>query len=340
MHSVDPVVAAPAAVSVVVSTRNRATALRAAVARLVRQETTVPYEVILVDNASRDSTRKVVEDAARDFPDLVRIAFEPVEGVSNGRNRGIALSRAAILAFTDDDVEVTPGWVEGIWRAMEAHPEAACIGGPVLPTWTVPPPAWLTRTHWSPLALVDYGDEPFYVSRERQLCLVTANAAYRRAVLDRVGWFSPEFPRGQDHELLFRVWRAGLKGLYVPSLVVQCEVPAERLRWRYHRKWHATRGRFIARLPDDALDRRGNCPRRTLFGSPVSIHRQLAVNAARAIAFRSRLKLSESRAAEAEVIQLGSFVASRARTWRREQRGIVSELRRFVAQSRATHTRV
>ena len=286
-----------------------------------------------MDNNSSDGTREVLDEAARAHPDCVRTAFEPRQGVSHGRNRGIGLSIAPVVAFTDDDVLAPPDWVQRIAVAMREHAEVACVGGRVLPVWTRPPPTWLTRDHWSPLALLDYGESPLYVDRDRPLCLLTANVAYRRSVLDRVGWFSPDFPRCQDHELLIRVWRARMKGLYLPSLEVACEVPAERLTWTYHRRWHSTRGRFLAQVPDDDLEGRPRVgrPRRTLFGSAAALYRQLGANAAAAVVHHLAGRRSEARRAEALVYHLAAFIAARARLWRREHRAVLPELAHFAS---------
>src|SRR5207245_4090700 len=109
--------------------------------------------------------------------------------------------------------------------------------------------------HWSPLALVDYGDTSVEVSATNPICLVTANAAYRREVFDRVGPFSLTVQRVgggigsmEDHELLLRVFRAGFRGLYDPTLLVMAPVPADRLDRAYHRRWHRGHGHFFAVL--------------------------------------------------------------------------------------------
>lgn len=321
------------AVSVVVSTFNRVDLLSPAIDRLVAQQTSVPYEIILVDNNSRDATRSVLEDAVRRHPDRVRAAFEGRQGVSHGRNKGIELSRAPVVAFTDDDVLVPPDWVELIARAMQASPDVSCVGGRVLPIWTNAPPAWLTRAHWSPLALVDYGDESFHVDRDRPVCLVTANVAYRRTALDAIGWFSPEFPRCQDHELLLRLWGAGYRALYLPSLVVTCDVPADRLEWKYHQRWHWNHGRLVARLPDEGGPGRAGSrsPRATLFGSPPAIYRQLATNFGAHLVSRALRRTAAARAAEAGARHRAAFIAARARLWRRERRNALHEVVRFVS---------
>ena len=118
--------------------------------------------------------------------------FEPRQGTSYGRNRGILTASAPLIAFTDDDVRVPNDWASVILTVFAQHPEVSCVGGKVLPSWSGPWPSWLTREHWSPLALVDYGESPVYVNAARRLCLIGANVAYRRNVFDRIGMFSTQ----------------------------------------------------------------------------------------------------------------------------------------------------
>jgi glucosyl-dolichyl phosphate glucuronosyltransferase len=235
-------------VSVVIPTRNRSQLLPVALRALSQQQGDTPHEVIVVDNNSTDDTRGVVEGFRTAVASPLHYVFESRTGVSNARNAGIATARAPVIAFADDDVHVEPHWVERIHALSERHPGVECFGGKVLPVWSAPPPAWLDRRHWSPLALTDYGDVPFTVSAARPLCLISANLAVRRRAFERVGGFSPEFPRAQDHEWLLRLWHAGGVGLYDPSLVVWADVPADRLTRRYHRRWHLQHGRFSARM--------------------------------------------------------------------------------------------
>ena len=147
----------------------------------------------------------------------LRYAFESRQGLSHARNAGIRIAHGQIIAFTDDDVRLTPAWAESIKRAFDEHPEVNCVAGKVLPRWNSVPPSWLTREHWTALALQDYGDEPLLISSESPLCFAGANLSFRREVFDRIGVFSPRFPRAQDTELLMRFWQAGHLGLYAPD---------------------------------------------------------------------------------------------------------------------------
>ncbi len=265
--------------SVVMCTYNRGELLANAVRGVLAQgkTTTPPFELIVVDNHSTDATREIVQRfAAADG--RVRYLYEPRQGLSYARNSGIREARAPLLAFTDDDVRAEPDWVAAIVRAFGEHPEADVVGGRVLPVWPADPPAWLTRDHWAPLALADYGDAPVAVTAEHPICLVGANLSFRRGVFDAVGVFATDFQRVkdgvgslEDHEFLLRLLRTGRTGIYDPRIVIHAEVQPSRLEPAYHRRWHTGHGHFHALLRSARMEQ---TTVGTLFGVPAHLYRQ------------------------------------------------------------------
>ena len=213
----------PPRISVVISTYNRSRALRTALDALLSQAGALPYEVIVVDNNSTDDTASVVQSIAERASGRLRYTFEPRQGLSHGRNTDILLAESPIIALTDDDVE--------------------------------PPPPWLTTAHWSPLALQDYGPEPMMTGRERAICLVGASLAFRRTVFDQVGLFAPSLGRikngigsTEDHDMQLRIWRAGMRGVYVPTVLSIADVTPDRMVKAYHRRWHRGHRRHCAMM--------------------------------------------------------------------------------------------
>jgi glycosyltransferase involved in cell wall biosynthesis len=272
-------------VSVVITTYNRSEMLAAALDSVLAQESgDVRYEVIVVDNNSSDRTREVIESAIAPGRAHLQYIFEPRQGVSYARNAGVAVAGAPIIAFADDDVRVTKDWLANIKREFDLHPEVDFLGGKILPKWRSAPPQWLTRDHWWALALLDCGDEPFYVDAYNPVCLPTANAAFRRALFEHFGLFSPDFSGREDHEFLLRLWCAGRRGLYAPAVVVTADVQPERLKKDYHRRWNTTTGKFnsLMRLnemtgPDGRII--SESPNAvTLFGVPGFVYRDLLIN--------------------------------------------------------------
>jgi glycosyltransferase involved in cell wall biosynthesis len=275
-------------VSVVLSTYNRADRLRLALDALLSQVGDVPYEIVVVDNNSSDATAETVAQIAGIAGGRVRYAFEARQGLSYGRNTGIALARAPIIAFSDDDVRVAPDWVQQLKRTLDDRPDIDYVGGRVLPHWLEPPPRWLTQAHWAPLALQDYGSEPLVSGRERAVCLVGANLAFRRRVFETVGLFAPALGRvkdgigsTEDHDMQLRAWRAGMRGLYSPLLVAVADVTPDRLQESYHRRWHRGHGRHCAQMrlrelvPADLGPMSEPADIVTLFGSPAYVYADL-----------------------------------------------------------------
>jgi O-antigen biosynthesis protein len=157
-------------------------------------------EIVVVDNGSSDGTA----DLIRARP--VRYLREERRGVSNARNRGIAESRGDILAFVDADCLVEPQWLTELVRPFE-DPGVGSVGGDLQhapPTTAAERQAARMLGNWQRFA---FTSNPAYP--------ITANAAYRRDVLDRIGPFDPHMTRAQDVELGLRFQeRSGLRLAY------------------------------------------------------------------------------------------------------------------------------
>jgi GT2 family glycosyltransferase len=326
-------------ISVVLSTFNRCAELGKALDALASQEPGTAYEVIVVDNNSTDGTRSVVAERQSRMPGL-RYVFEPQQGLPHARNAGILASSAPIVAFTDDDVEVGPEWVGTIKRAFDEHPDVDMIGGRVRPIWPEQLPGWVTPRQLGPFALGERGDAPIRVSKENAApCLVGANFAFRREVFDRVGLFDPAYTKSQDREIQLRLWRAGGIGLYVPSLAIRVDVPAERLTKKYFRYWYTIYGVYHSRMGLlDALDREGRLVEpqgRSLFGTPAFIFRQLLDSGLRWAASLLRFDTATAFYWENYFRYRWSYVRERYRTHRRAHGGSpLSEFRHFLATDR------
>jgi GT2 family glycosyltransferase len=118
-------------VSVIVPTAGRPERLHRCLSSITRL--TYPnFEVIVADNRPDDHrTREVVcELAARGRP--VRYLRAPLPGSAAARNQALAESRADIVAFTDDDVEVDAEWLDWLVEPFRLDPEVGATCGLVL----------------------------------------------------------------------------------------------------------------------------------------------------------------------------------------------------------------
>jgi GT2 family glycosyltransferase len=328
----------PLDVSVIVSTCNRGRHIAATLASLTAQDAgDLRYEVIVVDNNSTDDTGEVVRAFAAAHP-LMHHLFEPRQGVSHGRNAGLRVARGALIAFTDDDVVASRDWLARIVAAFHAHADVDYVSGPIVPIWETAPPSWMAAVTNGPCALRHGGDTPLL---SRPGCFfpgwATANIAFRREVLDRVGLFNGEFRRGQDLELMLRVWKANGRGMYAPDAVVSHVVHAERMTKAYHRRWQAWQGEARARMyfreifgPGDRVLSEPR-PAATLFGVPAFVYRGLAGEVAGWL--RATVARNETRAFdyECKVLQTLHYIRARVRAeGERRTRPRLVEIARFA----------
>jgi GT2 family glycosyltransferase len=212
----------------------------------------------------------------------VRPVREPRQGLSHARNRGASAAKAALIAFTDDDVRVPPTWVRTIVDTFARHGDASYAGGPVAPSWMDRVPPWLTQRHWGPLGTQDYGAVPLRVDAARPLCLIGANLAVTREALAAVGPFDPDVQRvrngigsTEDQEWQMRAWSSGRHGVYDPDLHVAALVTPDRIRKAHHRAWHFGHGRHVARMRLPEIEASRLHP----FGMPLHLWRSTAADA-------------------------------------------------------------
>ena len=197
--------------AIVISTRDRPALLEGAIGA-ARAALRSGDELVIVDSASRDPSAMERIAATAD----VRLVRCDTPGASRARNAGAAATSAPLLAFTDDDCRPQPGWTAALERAF-ADPRTGLVTGRILPD-RAGGRALSVLLDEQPRVLVA-GDDPATAGSG-------ANMAFRREAFDAVGGFDREFGPGarfraaEDHELFWRVLRAGWVGRYTPDAVV------------------------------------------------------------------------------------------------------------------------
>lgn len=274
------------AISVVIATFNRACLLEECLQQLSLQPFRAGDEVIVVDNGSTDDTAGVVSRIASSFDVPVRLLRETTPGKSHALARALAVARADVFAFLDDDVNVDPRWLDVIREHM-ADGSVGLMGGRVLPRWAATVPQWMRRAPHehsrlgAPLALLDY---PPGVVDLGPRTVLGANMAARRNVVEAVGGFATHLGKlrgtllsGEDHDFCRRVQSAGFRAVYVADAVVRHWVPAERTRVNYFLKWF-----FWSGITNAILDGESGTgePAR---GLPLYLVRRAAVATAKAM---------------------------------------------------------
>jgi glycosyltransferase involved in cell wall biosynthesis len=231
-------------ISAIICTHNREAYLGAAIDSLLAQTFAEPFEIIVVDNASSDRTREVVE-ARLKHPHL-HYVYEATTGLSVARNTGAKVARSPILAYLDDDAVASPHWLQTIHEAYQQNPQLAIAGGKVTLLWAtgVCPPRWLSPGLAGNLGAYDLGETMLYVDRP-SLTPRGLNYSIRRQFLDQVGGFDVKLGRvgkmllsNEELHMTELALERGWQVAYLPDALVAHNVAPERLK----RSWFLDRG--------------------------------------------------------------------------------------------------
>lgn len=217
-------------ISVAVCTRDRPDDLAKCLESIAALRA-APLEVLVVDNApATDATARLV---AERFPGF-RYVREEVPGLDHARNRAIAEARGEIVAYTDDDVVVDPGWTEALARVFGEDPAVGLVTGLIEPAELESEAQLLFERYGgfgrgcvrSYLQGPRGAPLPWHLVGAGQLG-AGANMAIRRGLFDEIGRFDPALDVGTptlgggDHEIFFRCLRSGMICLYEPTAVVR-----------------------------------------------------------------------------------------------------------------------
>lgn len=233
------------------------------------------WELVLVDNNSKDETKIIAEEFKEESGLNVKYIFEEKPGLSHARNQGIKQAKGEIIAFTDDDVIVDRYWLLNIQKAFNEH-GVSCVGGRILPIWEIPKPEWLIPQLHYILALLDRGDKPFYLESP---IIWGANFSVKADIFEKYGGFDTNLGRipgrlfaGEETEFARRILNEGEKILYDPNAVVYHYIPSDKISKRYFRKWKYDQGILRASL-------RGISKHKSYFGIPYNPMTYLVKNA-------------------------------------------------------------
>ena len=150
-------------------------------------QTYVDWELFVVAQGSDPSLFESIAEIARVEP-RVRLVHLTEMNRSNALNVAMDLATGDVFAFTDDDCEVAPDWIEQIVAAFEEHPEVGLVGGEL----TAAPKRRRFEISSCPTA---HAIEAIYApSRDGfvspyGMYILGANTAVRRQVAEQLGGF-------------------------------------------------------------------------------------------------------------------------------------------------------
>lgn len=248
-------------ISMIICTRNRASQLASVLDSACRL--IIPpglnWEFIVVDNGSSDGTGNIVSKYTDRLP--IRCVREVNPGLSNARNCGVKEAQGKYICWTDDDVIIDPSWISAYAEAFKRHPEAAIFGGNIFPVLEKPTPDWFEKARYeAPLtSLMAYRNIseyiiPFNFAKGR--IPWGANFAIRTLEQKRFQYnpelgVSPAHKRvGEETDVIYRIFKEGATGWWVPGSIVNHIIPVKRQTLRYLYDYSFLAGETFSYLRD------------------------------------------------------------------------------------------
>ena len=200
----------PVDVSVVIPFRDAAPYFRTQLEALAREEFSGEWEVVVVDNGSRDDSRMIAESFA-DRLNLCVLDAPPIHGgAAHATNVGVRHAKGRKLIFIDADDEIAPGYISAMARALDRHDfVTSAFDHEALN------PEWVQRAHgpvWRD------PDDPLFV-QFGVLPFAGGSIGISCAVFEAVGGFPEDFPRMYDIAFSWEVQFAGTPLHYAPEAV-------------------------------------------------------------------------------------------------------------------------
>lgn len=200
------------------------------------------YELILVDNASTDSTPEIAETFAREFPNVqFRYVRELNQGLSHARNRGISEARGEVLVFLDDDVQLDEEYLHVLWEFYEKNPEVMATGHAIEPKYLNREPVWMSKYLAPMVGRHVWSAEP--VPYRGRKFPVGASMAFRREVFEQIGGFNPDLGRkgkalggNEEKDLFYRMREKNMPVWFLPGVKLFHLIDDQRLTFDYVRR--------------------------------------------------------------------------------------------------------
>jgi len=235
-------------ITVAVCSYNAAQYLPTLLEKLISQDCSIPFEVLIVDNNSTDNTRTLVSDFAKSSTIPIRYVKESEQGIAFARNRAINESLSSrYLAFIDADEIPEKNWLQGAVRTLSDE-KTDCVGGKI--TISLPyRPKWLSDDLLPFYGEVNHSDTAFKISGN-STPIWSGNIAYNTRIFQDELRFDIRYNRkgvgiggGEDAVMFEYLLQHQFNLIYQPDMEILHLISEEKIKRWYFLRLHYLSGK-------------------------------------------------------------------------------------------------
>ena len=294
-------------VTVAVCSYNAAHYLPNLIEKLLAQECSIPFEVLIINNNSTDNTQELVERLAA-INDTIRYVNEFEQGIAFARNRAIEESLSSrYLAFIDADELPEKNWLQAAITVLRDD-EIDCVGGKISISLSSRP-KWLSDELLPFYGEVNYSKHTFRII-DRSTPIWSGNVAYNTRIFHQGLRFDTRYNRkgnelggGEDDIMLRYLLQHSFKLVYEPKMEVLHLISDAKIKRRYFLKIHYLAGKKSALYQK-------NFDGKKIFGVPRFLFLQLFKKTYQVLYRRFAKPCTYMREAMNWTYQLGLIVGS------------------------------
>lgn len=170
------------------------------------------YEVLIVDNGSKDETPNVIQATIDELDNFKLLIEDNIRGSYAARNIGVLAANGSILAFTDSDCIPTMGWISSGVKNLLKY-QVSYGGGQIKHIYSKEKPNLHEK-----FDTLDRLSQQYYI--ENKGFSATANLFIYKILLKKVGMFNTDLLSSGDLEFGQRVQKSRHKIIYIPDAIV------------------------------------------------------------------------------------------------------------------------
>lgn len=228
-------------ISVIICTYNRERYLPEAMQSLADQDFhKARFEVIVVDNNSKDDTEKVCKEFISSHHECLLYYYnETQQGSSPARNKGAKHAKGSLLIFMDDDAIAEKDFLKNAWKFHLSNPGIHGFGGRIIARYIPAEPKWMSHYVSALVGNFDYARHITEFKPNKYP--LESNMAVTKNAYDEIGGFDVALPGvkgtlrigSEGKDLYFRLKQKGYKVFYIPDMIVYHVVEVSKLNYEY-----------------------------------------------------------------------------------------------------------